>query len=160
VGRLCFLGTFVHLDQELLLAKVVKGKVENQSLEPLMKHHASENYLKAHRKKSGLTLRELAHLVGYRNHGPLARHEHSLSLPSLMIALAYEVIFRAPISTIFIGVHGSIREDIESKLEQLEVELGKRSAFDPGANLTAQKLVWLNERKHQEIAPIRPYDGK
>jgi DNA-binding XRE family transcriptional regulator len=155
IRSVCFAGTLVHLDQNLLSVKVVKRKVENDTLQPPMNHHAAENYLKAHRRKSGLSLREVANLVGYRHHGPVGRHEQSLSLPSLMIALAYEVIFCVPVSTIFAGVHENIREDIETRLQQLEAELGKHSAFDAGANVTAQKLVWLDERKNKTIRSIR-----
>ena len=121
-----------------------------------MKEYAGENYLKAHRRKSGLTQRDVGSLVGYRNPGQVSRHEQSQSLPPLVIALAYELIFRVPVSAIFVGIHGTLRKDIEHKLEQLETELWKRDARGRSANLTAQKLVWLNERKGQEPEPTLP----
>jgi len=114
-----------------------------------MKHQAAGNYLKAHRKKSGLGQREMGKLLGYSDPGQVSRHEQSRSTPPLTIALAYELIFKVPISAIFVGVRGSIQRDIESKLQELEAELLNRSARDRDANLIAQKLVWLNERKNQ-----------
>jgi DNA-binding XRE family transcriptional regulator len=112
-----------------------------------MNHQAAGNYLKTHRKRSGLSQKEMGKLLGYKDKGQISRHERSESSPPLTTALAYEVIFRVPVSTIFVGTHGSISRDIEDKLHQLEVELQNRSARDRDANIVAQKLMWLNERK-------------
>ena len=105
------------------------------------------NYLRAYRKKSGLSLRELGSLLGYRNAGQVSRHERSQTTPSLTIALAYESIFRVPVSTLFPGIHSGVKQTIEEKLAALEGELGRRSAKDRGAKAIAQKLTWLTERK-------------
>jgi len=112
-----------------------------------MKHQAGKNYLRAHRKKSGLSQREMGSLLGYKDAGQITRHEKSEGIPPLAIALAYELIFRVPVSLIFVGMHGRIRRDVESKLQELEAELGNRDARDRDASVVAQKLVWLNERK-------------
>lgn len=114
-----------------------------------MKRHTTTNYLKVHRKKSGLSQREIAGLIGYRDPGQISRHERSESVPSLRAAIYYEVVFRAPLSTIFVGMHADIRQEIETKLQRLEAELQSRSAKDPDANVVAQKLVWLHERKQR-----------
>lgn len=103
------------------------------------------NHLRAHRKKSGLSQHELGLLVGYRYPGPVSKHERMKSLPPLDAALAYEAVFRAPVSTLFANV--SFREAIEKRLEEMEENLGQRDARDPGAELTAQKLIWLRDRK-------------
>ena len=112
-----------------------------------MKHQAAGNYLFTHRKQSGLYLREVGKLIDYRNCGQISRHERSKAIPPLRTAFAYEVMFRVPLSQIFVGLYASIEEDIEDKLSELEAELGNRSASDRDANLTFQKLVWLNKRK-------------
>ena len=112
-----------------------------------MKHHAGRNHLKAHRKRSGLSQREMGKLLGYRDPGQISRHEQATSTPPLTIALAYEAIFKVPVAGIFAGMHQGIQYDIETRLRELELELHGRSARDRDANLTAQKLIWLNERK-------------
>jgi len=112
-----------------------------------MKHRTAGNYLRTHRKKSGLSQREMGTLLGYNDPGQVSRHERSSSIPPLATALAYELIFRVPVSAIFFGMHGSVERDIEYKLQQLEAGLHKRSVADQDANLVAQKLIWLNERK-------------
>jgi transcriptional regulator with XRE-family HTH domain len=112
-----------------------------------MNHQAAENYLIAHRKKSGLNQREMGKLLGYRDSGQVSRYERSKSIPPLNTAIAYELIFRMPVSQIFVGMRESIEHKVEGRLSQLEAELGNRSATDRDANLVAQKLVWLSERK-------------
>jgi transcriptional regulator with XRE-family HTH domain len=114
-----------------------------------MKHQAPRNHLKIHRKKSGLSQREIGLLLGYKDPGQISRHERSSTIPPLAVALAYESIFRVPVSTIFSGMHGSIERDIEDKLRNLEATLENRSAIDRDANLVAHKLLWLTERKNR-----------
>jgi|SRR5580704_2916082 DNA-binding XRE family transcriptional regulator len=118
--------------------------------EGIMKRKAATNYLKTHRRRFGLTQREMGELLGYKDPGQVSRHERSKSIPSLRIALAYELIFRVPVAALFVGLHGSIRGNVENKLRQMETELHGRTAMDSDAKLVAQKLVWLNERRNRE----------
>jgi transcriptional regulator with XRE-family HTH domain len=111
-----------------------------------MQHTAGGNYLKAHRREAGLSLRELGDLIG-KGSGQVSRHERSMSVPPLAAAFAYELIFRVPVSAIFIEMHDAVRDEIEGKLRQMEEELGNRDALGRDAKLVAQKLVWLNERR-------------
>ena len=112
-----------------------------------MKHERAVNHLQNHRKKSGLSQQEIGALLGYEDPGQISRHERACGIPPLESALAYEVIFRVPVSAIFMGMYGSIERDVETKLRQLEAELQNRSATDRDANLVAQKLLWLNQRR-------------
>jgi transcriptional regulator with XRE-family HTH domain len=111
-----------------------------------MHREAAGNYLKAHRREAGFSQREMGDLIG-RSVGQVSRHERATSVPPLAAALAYELIFRVPVSVIFIGMHEAVKQDIEVKLRRLEEELGNRDTLGRDANLVAQKLVWLNERK-------------
>jgi transcriptional regulator with XRE-family HTH domain len=105
------------------------------------------NYLRAYRKKSGLSQRELGLLLGYLDQGQVSRHERSQTEPPLTSALAYESIFRVPVSAIFPGIHSDVKQAIEEKLAKFEVDLNGRSAKDRGAKVIAQKLIWLTKRK-------------
>ncbi len=103
--------------------------------------------LRTHRKRAGLSQRELARLLGYTDEGAVSRHEQSQSLPPLLIALCYEIIFQVPVAVLFSGLHGSAQEVVEGRLSELERELGQRSGNEAGASLVAQKLLWLYERR-------------
>jgi len=113
-----------------------------------MKHEVARNYLKTHRLKSGLSQREIGKLLGYKDPGQISRHERSASVPPLTAALAYELIFRVPVSEIFAGMRDVIRHDVEERLQGLETALGDRGGGDRDASLIAHKLVWLNGRKN------------
>jgi transcriptional regulator with XRE-family HTH domain len=112
-----------------------------------MKYWAVGNYLKSHRKKSGLSLGDVGKLLGYKDPGQVSRHERGAIIPPLAAALAYEVVYRVPVAAIFAGMHEMIDHDVEKNLRELEAALEKRGADGPDANVIAQKLVWLRQRK-------------
>lgn len=100
-----------------------------------------------YRKRSGLTVREVGRLIGYKDGGQIVRHEASQKTPRLAKALAYEVLFQVPLSAIFAGMHEDIRRVIEHRLRQFESDLENRTGEGQDAKLTAQKLVWLTARR-------------
>src|SRR5437879_2031593 len=61
-----------------------------------MATHKLENYLRTYRKRSGLTQREVAFLVGCRNGAQVSRYEKRRRLPPLRTALACEAAFGVP----------------------------------------------------------------
>src|ERR1017187_1885927 len=98
-----------------------------------MRNQVSGNYLKMHRKRAGLSQRELGLLLGYRDQGQVSRHERAHTVPPLVTALGYEVIFRMPISVLFPGIRESVSTEIEVRLAAMETDLGQRSARDRDA---------------------------
>lgn len=104
------------------------------------------SYLKSHRKRSGLSQKQLAELLGYDSRSVVSRHECSNSMPSLEIVLAYQAIFRVPVSDLFLGIYQKIEKVIEAQLADLRATLEEKSAHDRDANVTARVLEWINER--------------
>lgn len=105
------------------------------------------NYVRTHRRKSWLSQSDLGRVVGYHDEAAVGRHEKSQSLPPLVIAISYEIIFRVPVSELFAGLRDAVGPGVEERLGELEEELGRRSAHGPHAILTARKLEWLSERR-------------
>lgn len=105
------------------------------------------NDIRIHRRKTGLSQRDIGEVLGYFTQGPVARHEDGRRLPSLRIAIGYELIFRVPVSEIFTGTRDEVRAVIEARLAELEERLGQHSARDRRAMAIARKLTWLCERK-------------
>ncbi len=105
------------------------------------------NYLRTHRKTSALSQHELGVILGYGYEGPISRHERFQSIPPLRIAIAYEIVFGAPVSEIFAGLRETMEQVIEYRIVELEGSLGQRSARGPQAAVTARKLEWLCARK-------------
>ena len=112
-----------------------------------MRTNATGNYLKSHRKKTGLSQRELALLIGYADEGQVSRHERSKSIPPLIVALSYEALFRVSVSVIFPGLFSALAERIEERLAGFEENLGQRDGRSRKANSIAQKLLWVQKRK-------------
>jgi len=105
------------------------------------------NYLKTHRKKSGLSQREVAAVLGFKDGGLISRHERSRHVPPLRHALAYEALFCVPVSILFGGLHETVQADVEAALEELKRHLQSKSGKGPLASLTALKLEWLTVRR-------------
>jgi len=117
-------------------------------------HSHSANYLRSHRKRSGLTLKEVAHLLGYEHGGEISRHEQLSSFPPFIIALRYEVLYRAPISILFPGLFEEARKEVEDRLTTL-IECCKQStARGREGAMIARKLEWAWERENQERASL------
>ena len=104
------------------------------------------NYLKAHRRKRGLSQRELGLLVGYMNEAPVRRHESSKTTPPLLTALAYEFIFETPVSAIFAGFQSAVAHAVHTNVEEFKRDLERRAAGRPLSAQALQKLQWLTER--------------
>jgi transcriptional regulator with XRE-family HTH domain len=99
------------------------------------------------RKRSGLSQKELAHILGFRSEVAISRHERSDSVPDLLTALGYEAIFRVPVSELFPGLYETVAMGIEERLAKIESELHQSTAKGRDAIPIARELEFLTERK-------------
>lgn len=100
------------------------------------------NYIRTHRKRAGLSQRELGNILGYTK-VTVFRHEHVVALPPLLTALRYEVLFSVPVSTLFAGMREAIQGEIEERLAELEKDLHRGTALEA----RKQTLDWLAVRR-------------
>ena len=105
------------------------------------------NYLRTHRRRAGLSLRELGHLLGYSDEGAVLRHEKSETIPPLLIGVAYEVVFRVPLKELFTGLHETVELTMEARILELEIELQRKPVQGDRGKSVAQKLAWIDERR-------------
>jgi transcriptional regulator with XRE-family HTH domain len=107
------------------------------------------NYVRAHRKRAGLSQLELAVILGYRNEGVISRHELFRSVPPLLMALGYEVVFQTSVSELFPGLRETVENAIETSLAEFESALRKQKNQAPRSQVPVitRKLEWLNERR-------------
>lgn len=70
------------------------------------------NYLRTWRKRWALSQKQLALLLGFQTCTHLSKYEHDQRLPSLRSALACEIIFGVPVSTLFEGLHAEVEEEV------------------------------------------------
>jgi transcriptional regulator with XRE-family HTH domain len=111
------------------------------------------SYLGSHRKRSGLSQKELGQLLGYPSEGTVSRHERLCSTPPFQVALGYEAVFRIPVSELFPGAFERIRQDVEARIAHMERKLQDSTAKGREAARIARKLEWIWERQNQEQIP-------
>lgn len=121
-----------------------------------MRAQKLENYLRTYRKQSGLTQREVAFLLGCETGAQVSRYERRRRLPPLRTALAFEAIFGVPVERLFAGIRETVGANVEERIERLGTELQKQSAKGSQAQMTAQKLCWLTERRDRDTVCVKP----
>lgn len=116
------------------------------------------NYVRAHRKRAGLSQREVALILGYGDEGVISRHELFRTVPPLLMALGYEAIFRTSVSELFPGLRETIEHSIEASLAEFESDLRKQKNAAKGSQLLVitRKLEWLADRRARSSPGIRP----
>lgn len=107
-----------------------------------------ENYLHAHRKKAGLSQHEVGILLGYADEGAVSRHEQSKTLPPLLSAIGYEIVFKKPIAELFPGIREIVEKRIEVQLLRFEEDLQNENGKSRRRSRIAQKLAWVSERRN------------
>jgi transcriptional regulator with XRE-family HTH domain len=105
------------------------------------------NYLRAQRRKSGLSQNEVAFLLGRMNGAQVSRYEKRRRLPSVETALACELIFGVPVAELFAGVRDSIGKDIGKRRRELSAKLQAKTLKGSEAQMTAHKLRWLSDQE-------------
>ena len=110
------------------------------------------NYLRAQRRKSGLSQNEVAFLLGRMNGAQVSRYEKRRRLPSVETALACELIFGVPVAELFAGVRDSIGKDIEKRRRELSSKLQAKTSKGSEAQITAHKVRWLTDPERPEVA--------
>src|SRR5713101_7646270 len=105
-----------------------------------MPTHKLNNYLRAHRKRAGLTQREVAFLLGLKARGPISELEKRHRLPLLRTALALEIIFGVSAGELFGGVLQSVHTDVERRIEEFTTLLRTKADKKNDAYKTARKL--------------------
>ena len=115
-----------------------------------MDYQELASYLRSHRRKSGLSQKEIGILLGSPDRGQISRHERLNTIPPLLTALSYQAIFCVPISDLFPGVYEAIKLAVEERLETLKKEWQESTVTGPDAELVARKLEWCWERNNSD----------
>jgi len=82
--------------------------------------------MRIHRKRWALSQRELAHLLGGLSATSVGRIELGRRVPSLPVALGYQVIFGRPPSELVPGLYAEVEDDVMRRAASLSVRLERR----------------------------------
>jgi len=86
-------------------------------------------YLRTHRRVWGLTVKELAALIGLKSASNMSRIEHSKRAPRVEVALACQVIFGIPPSAMFPHVYTLVEDKVMWNIYQLHSALEKTTSL-------------------------------
>jgi transcriptional regulator with XRE-family HTH domain len=112
------------------------------------------NYLRAHRKRLGLSQTDVAYLLGAESGAKVCRYERFNRLPGLETILAYCAIFGRTPSELFAGLHDRIEYEIARRAETLLEKARKEKATSE--NLRKQKtLTQLVEYKSRRSGKLK-----
>lgn len=113
-----------------------------------MKKHKS--LLRTHRKRSGLSQKELANLLGYRNAAVVSRLERGQCPPRLWQFLALEVIFGKALAELFPPLFVNVEDDVMRRAYKLHQSLNTKAL----SKKIQAKLVMLNDIKERATQRI------
>ena len=110
-----------------------------------MPHHHLDNYLGMHRRRTGLTQREIAFLFGCKDGATLSRYERRQRVPPLRVAIACSAIYKVPVTELFPGIREQVDRDLVARIGRLGADLVAKSKDDKDHKTHHQKLAWLAE---------------
>ena len=109
-----------------------------------MATHKLANYIRAYRKKSGLSQREVAYLLGCETGAQVSRYERRRRMPPVQTALACQAVFGTPVADLFAGTYETAAKEVKRRAQKLGLELQKSAGKRKGSSV-AQKLQWLGD---------------
>jgi transcriptional regulator with XRE-family HTH domain len=119
-----------------------------------MKNRRLASHLRTHRRRAGLSQRQVGQLLGYRGDAQVSRHENSEAAPLLASAFGYQIMFRVPLHALFPGIYENVKESIERRLQELEIDLHDRAVKGPQAEAIARTLIWMLDRRERDTEMI------
>lgn len=81
------------------------------------------SYVRSHRKRSNLTQKEIAFLLGLGDPSSVYRHEWAKRQPLLDVAVAYELVFGEKINELFGGVYDEVELAVLNRACSLQKRL-------------------------------------
>ena len=110
------------LEEDLKLG-TLNPKSTNAPLTERMTSNSVGTYLRFLRRNNRLTQRDLAQILGSVSAVQISRHERSKSLPTMLTAFGYQVVFQKPVSEIFPGLFHAVEVGVEERLHEFECKL-------------------------------------
>jgi DNA-binding XRE family transcriptional regulator len=111
-----------------------------------MKQPHLASRVRSHRKRAGLSQKDLARIVGLAE-ARISRHERFGILPPLAVALSYEAVFGVAARDLYPRLYEDVSQRVEAELTAMETELQEMSAKGRQASSVARKLEWCCDRK-------------
>lgn len=89
------------------------------------------NYLRTFRKRSGLSQKEVAFLLGCEYGTNISRYERNQRLPTLKTVLTLELIYQSESKHLFEGIYHSLAYQLKNRTAILERQIKKQPTSPP-----------------------------
>jgi len=77
------------------------------------------NYLHTYRRRTALSQKDVARLLGSDRGGRISRYEHGRRLPELLTAPAFEVLLGVPLRELFAGLYDQVEQELRGRAREL-----------------------------------------
>jgi transcriptional regulator with XRE-family HTH domain len=114
---------------------------ENLPLCHPVANHPLQNYLRTHRRRTGLSQEEVANLLGAASGTKVSRHENFARRPAVPTVFAYEIIFNRPARELFAGNYQSIRLAVQERARHMVKRLNAQPDAQTGKTLRKLELL-------------------
>ena len=95
-----------------------------------MASHPLPNHLLANRKRSALSQKDVAFLLGRDSGAKICRYERFMREPGLKTVMALEIIFRRSISELFPGLFETILIEVKGRAAKLDEKVSRGKSND------------------------------
>jgi len=100
-------------------------KVQRITIYLGMPYQKLQNYLRTHRKRVGLSQREVAFLLGCKSGTKVSRYECFARQPALQTIFAYELIFGRSARELFAGLFQEVERETLCRVQFLSFMLAR-----------------------------------
>lgn len=115
-----------------------------------MRAHSLPNYLRSHRKRTGLSQDDVAFLLGCQSGTKVSRYERFVRQPSLETVFACEVIFGVPARELFAGIFQKVERRTKQQAGRLVRRLSRR-LHEPSVRDKVRVLSALCEHLPEQL---------
>jgi transcriptional regulator with XRE-family HTH domain len=111
------------------------------------------NYLRANRKRLGLSQDEVAYLLGAGSGAKTSRYERFAREPGFRSALACEAVFQRPIRELFAGLYKKVEREVAGRAKNLIV---KTCQLEPGRRTgckreTLERIAAVKSKRQRNL---------
>jgi transcriptional regulator with XRE-family HTH domain len=105
-------------------------------------HHRLPNYIRTFRRRSGLSQKELAMLLGATSGTKISRYENFTRMPAVNTIWACEAVFSQPAAELFAGNYEKVRLAVRARANRLLKHLAAEAPDTPPPRI-ARKIALL-----------------
>jgi transcriptional regulator with XRE-family HTH domain len=105
-----------------------------------MNGHIRKNYLRSHRKKLGLTQKELGFVLGLGSGCRISALETGRSKPRLYETITFDRLFGQPFEELWPGFSEKIEIDLDTRIRKLMDRLQRSQS---GSSLRTKRVVFV-----------------